>query len=250
MTRRCLSTDKPMIDRLRVAEYLKAPQFIVNTPSALEWDASDDQHVVLACLDGDVAVATMRGFVAADEAQMRFCMEAELPDLQVEYPCLILTKAATRQGEQGLWLNSLLRYFFLDAAARRGVRTLAGAVFAGSPRVILMRELGYRFVETGRVTYPCSPRSPTAPSRCSTSRCSDPRPPDSRNLSRGLRSDIHGAEPSWNSHLRMMGCDRERRQLGLIPSVCVGRSNRHRRRRFSRHAGAAGRQVVYRAGVP
>jgi GNAT superfamily N-acetyltransferase len=134
------------IGTLRRDAYLCAPEFRVLEPVAYEWTAADSRGFALAVWDDSGApLATMRGIVAAVRADAEADFECTLPDGVGSFPALLLSRAATRADHRSRGLNSLLRYYFIQAVLRCGLCSTLSVFFDGAPRLRLLGRLGYEF---------------------------------------------------------------------------------------------------------
>jgi hypothetical protein len=104
------SADRGAINRLRLAEYRRAPEFTLVNEAAVLWVGAGAGRVVLSAWEGPSCVATMQTEAADDEAQAAAILGVSLPPLGDAYPALVLTRAATDQEYRRSGLNSALRY--------------------------------------------------------------------------------------------------------------------------------------------
>lgn len=135
------------IDALRVQEYAKASGFAVDL-STLQWKGSDDESFVMAAaIDGRI-VSTMRGELIDDPALLERKLECpwDFP-MRLDFPVLLLSRAATLSSHRAEGLNLVLRYWFLRFAGFHGISAVIGTFVSGSPRENTLREMGYRFFE-------------------------------------------------------------------------------------------------------
>lgn len=154
LTRKACRFDKPAIDALRIAAYETATEFTILRPEKLLWSPDDKQCAVAAVFTSeDLAIATMQGRVVITNSELESVLEARVPQADIDYPCLVLSSAATMPGNHYSGLNTLLRYYFFSAAACSNVRSIAGQVFRGAPRLNLMADLGYEFYSSAEEWY-------------------------------------------------------------------------------------------------
>jgi hypothetical protein len=152
---KCVSTilDPAAIERvnaLRLSEYAKASGFAVQ-PAGILWNRSDDQCTVLGAWDGEELVSTMRLELVQSPALLEAKLECPWSyPVDLAYPVMLLSKAATRSGLRGGGYNALLRWWAFALAKQWGVRHVVGTLTAGSPRERSMREMGYRFFENAK----------------------------------------------------------------------------------------------------
>jgi hypothetical protein len=136
--------DREAINRLRVEEYRRAPEFTLLNEAALLWDGADAGRVVLSAWEGLSCVATMQAEVADDAAQAATILGVSLPPLADVYPALVLTRAATDREYSQSGLNSALRRHALSAAS--ALRSAIGVVYEGAPRSNVLKRIGYELL--------------------------------------------------------------------------------------------------------
>jgi hypothetical protein len=90
----------------------------------------------------------MRGEIIDD----RFVLEKKLEctwnfDLNLTFPILLLSRAATLRSHQSHGLNFILRYWFLKLAQHHQIPFVIGTFVDGSPRQSTLLKLGYQFFE-------------------------------------------------------------------------------------------------------
>jgi hypothetical protein len=134
------------IEALRRSAYLRAPEFDVLKAAAYEWTQNDDRGHVLAVWDDDAsALATMRGTVVAGRDEAEALLECTVPLDTTLFPALLLERGATCSDRSCAGLNTLMRYYFIEAAIRCDLCSIIGAVFEGAPRLRILTALGYVF---------------------------------------------------------------------------------------------------------
>jgi hypothetical protein len=140
-------TLKQEIDFLRIQEYAAASGFVVDLET-LKWKASDSQSYVMAAQDQGHWIATMRGEVIEDPRLLEKKLECpwNFP-LKLDYPALLLSRAATLSTKRSLGLNLVLRYWFLKFAQHHQIPFVLGTFVSGSPRERTLAEMGYQFLE-------------------------------------------------------------------------------------------------------
>jgi len=142
------------IRALRRDAYLGATEFRALTPEAYAWTESDRRGVVLAVWDGSgAALSTMSGIVASGRAAAEVEFECTLSDEPGRFPALVLSRSATGADQRARGLNSLLRYYFIEAALRGGLGSTLSIFFQGAPRLPLLRRLGYELAVLPGVTW-------------------------------------------------------------------------------------------------
>ncbi len=135
------------INQLRMQEYSKAQGFAVQV-STLNWKQSDSESFVMAARTEDKITSTMRGEFIDDQSLLEKKLEYnwDFP-MELNYPVLLLSRAATVSAARTLGLNLLLRNHFLKLALQFQVQHVVGTFVAGSSRERTLREMGYQFFE-------------------------------------------------------------------------------------------------------
>lgn len=136
------------IASLRRLEFMRSQSFTL-VDESVDWSAGDDDAVVLAAFDAfDRAIASMRAHIFSSMAEAEAVLAAPFAHADLTFPAIGLSRAATLREYQSAGLNSALRFYFLHFARTWGIRYVLGAVYVGSPRVNLMREVGYELTPT------------------------------------------------------------------------------------------------------
>ena len=143
--RQATPSDQTAIGMLRIQEFKRANEFSLAKPECLLWDQCDEENVVLTALDGPHAVSTMRAVLVRNSAQAQQCLQCTVSG-EILYPAVVLNSGATHLDYRGIGLNSALRYYVLEAAARDGIKTIVGPIYQGAPRTGFMQRLGYEFL--------------------------------------------------------------------------------------------------------
>ena len=128
---------------LRLAAYRAAPEFIIADEEAVtRWSG----QVLVAVCPVNGMVATMQVVYCDTATQLQEPGGSAPPTSFSAYPTLLLNRGATLPGRHYHGLNSRLRLMALNMAlADARVQSLTGLVYAGAPRLNLLRELGYVF---------------------------------------------------------------------------------------------------------
>lgn len=143
--RRATSQDSEIINRLRINEFRRSTEFDLLLADQLKWNRCDDRHIVLAAwADRQTAVSTMRAVVVSDVPEALESVQCSLPD-QLPFPALVFNSAATHMDYRKQGLNQAIRYYFLSAAIRCGIKAILSPIYEGAPRIDFMKSLGYRF---------------------------------------------------------------------------------------------------------
>jgi hypothetical protein len=138
-------TSASQISSIRMQEYAKASGFAVDLKT-LQWQQSDNDSFIMATKSDDTLSSTMRGEVILEQSLLEKKLECpwDFP-LLIEYPVLLLSRAATLSSHRSLGLNLLLRYWFLRFAQHHQIPFIIGTFVSGSPRENTLRDLGYQF---------------------------------------------------------------------------------------------------------
>jgi predicted N-acetyltransferase YhbS len=142
--------DAAAIGVLRVEAFEGSSDFRIANARFVEklrWTDEDDAAEVIAAWRENEPVATMRLEVLSDPRHAAEYAAGLLPPADhVEWPALALARVATHASCRRSGLNSLVRYYFLEAALASGARRLYSYVVLGGARTKLMSALGYQFL--------------------------------------------------------------------------------------------------------
>ena len=130
---------------LRLAAYRAAPEFTVSDEATVtRWDG----QVLVADCSGNGIVTTMQ-FIPCHSIHDFSHHNGSLPVVAfTAFPTLLLNRGATRPGRHYQGLNSRLRLSVLETAlANPQIQSLTGFVYAGAPRLNLLRALGYSYFQ-------------------------------------------------------------------------------------------------------
>jgi hypothetical protein len=125
---------------------MNSPDFEVLRTHYLSDHFGPNRHL-LGVWEGDLLISTMRADVVYNPEF--FEGGKRQVALSAKYPALYLCRGATAPERQFAGLNSLLRYYCIEAAQQVGVKSILGHVFKSAARTSLMRSLGYEMTETG-----------------------------------------------------------------------------------------------------
>ncbi|MDO7886636.1 hypothetical protein [Hymenobacter cheonanensis] len=137
------AADFDAVAALRLAAYRAAPEFTIADEAAVtRWDG----QVLVADCSANGLVATMQYIPCRSLADLAH-FNGSLPAVEFKaFPTLLLNRGATRPGRHYQGLNSRLRLAMLETAlADPQLQSLTGFVYAGAPRLNLLRALGYSF---------------------------------------------------------------------------------------------------------
>jgi len=135
------------INAIRMQEYAQASGFDLDLKT-LEWKQSDSDSFVMAAEQDGAVISTMRGEVISEQSLLEKKLECtwNFP-LQLEFPILLLSRAATLSSHRSSGMNLVLRYWFLKLAEFHQIPFVLGTFVSGSPREQSLREMGYEFFE-------------------------------------------------------------------------------------------------------
>jgi predicted N-acetyltransferase YhbS len=142
--------DAAAIGALRVEAFEGSSDFRIANARFVEklrWTDEDDAAEVIAAWRENEPVATMRLEVISDRHHLTEYAAGLMPPADhVEWPALALARVATHSSCSRTGLNSLIRYYALQAALASEARRLYSYVVLGAARTKLMASLGYQFV--------------------------------------------------------------------------------------------------------
>jgi hypothetical protein len=134
---------KQLLD-FRTAQFESAKEFDLINPSLL----STQTGQILIIEINNKIVATMQYDLGINKHQLNSQTSARIPSLTHKVlPCYTLTKAATAQEFRKIGLNSYLRLLIIKKAKMLELNALVGTSFENSPRLNLLKEIGYDFYE-------------------------------------------------------------------------------------------------------
>jgi hypothetical protein len=135
------------IENLRKQEYARASGYTLDLET-LRWSISDSQSYVLVAHDNQQIVSTMRGELITDLNLLEKKLECpwDFP-VDLQWPAILLSRAATSASHQSKGLNLVLRYWFLKMAQHHGIPFVVGTFVSGSPRQNTLLDMGYQFFE-------------------------------------------------------------------------------------------------------
>ncbi|MBN8536567.1 MAG: hypothetical protein J0M15_05905 [Deltaproteobacteria bacterium] len=141
------SQQQSQIESLRLQEYAQAKGYSVDL-TTLKWKASDEDSFVMYAQIGETLVSTMRGEIINDQSLLEKKLECPLDfKAKLEWPVLLLSRAATLKSHQSIGMNLLLRYWFLKFADFHQIPLVLGTFVDGSPRQNTLLKMGYQFFE-------------------------------------------------------------------------------------------------------
>ena len=142
--------DAAAIGTLRVEAFEGSADFSIANARFIEqlrWTDKDDAVDVISAWRENKPVATMRLEVISDRHHLTEYAAGLLPPADhVEWPALALARVATHSSCSRTGLNSLIRYYALQAALASEARRLYSYVVLGAARTKLMVSLGYQFL--------------------------------------------------------------------------------------------------------
>ena len=135
------------VSELRLSSYQRMQGAAVGQESLI-WSRIDDQCIVLGVQEQGVLLATMRVELVDDRALLDAKLETPWSFGDVQFPVMILSRAATRAGEERRGMNTLLRYHALLLAGHWDVDDVVGTFIKGSPRERTLQEMGYQLYDS------------------------------------------------------------------------------------------------------
>lgn len=141
------SEQQSQIESLRQQEYAQAKGYSVDL-TTLKWKTSDEDSFVMYAQIGETLVSTMRGEIINDQSFLEKKLECPWDfKAKLEWPVLLLSRAATLKSHQSIGMNLLLRYWFLKFADFHQIPLVLGTFVDGSPRQNTLLKMGYQFFE-------------------------------------------------------------------------------------------------------
>ncbi|OYZ13360.1 MAG: hypothetical protein B7Y39_17905 [Bdellovibrio sp. 28-41-41] len=135
------------IENLRKQEYAMASGYTLDLET-LRWSTSDSQSYVMVARDHQQMVSTMRGELITDQTLLEKKLECPWAfPKHLQWPAILLSRAATSKSHQSQGLNLVLRYWFLKMAQHHGIPLVVGTFVSGSPRQNTLLDMGYQFFE-------------------------------------------------------------------------------------------------------
>jgi hypothetical protein len=136
--------DASKLEDLRVQSYASCIGFVIN-PSIMKWTYNDSRHYNLGAYVGNRLVSVMRVEVAYTLAEVEGKLQVKWQFEPLQFPVMVLSKAATCDSVKSSGLNALLRHWAFQIAKEWGVSHVLGTFVEGSPRQASMEEMGYTF---------------------------------------------------------------------------------------------------------
>jgi hypothetical protein len=142
--------EREAVVRLRREAYCSAAEFRWRDPATLGWSAADHSGLVLGLWSGTggpgaVLLSTLRLNVFRRASAAEHFLEHALSGVGVEWPALVLSRAATAPGQGRHGLMAMLRWAYLQAFPAAHLRGVLAVVFETAPRLHSMHRVGYRF---------------------------------------------------------------------------------------------------------
>lgn len=146
-TRRLTVEDKASVENLRFAYLANAGPFTAN-PDAVKWSESDEEGDVLGIFSNQgILLSTMRAESLTKAEDLPPKLDYDFLHERVDLPCGLLGKAVTHPRFEGMGFNTYLRYLAYEKFHRKGMRYIVGTVMPDAPRIPLLKNLGYQFLE-------------------------------------------------------------------------------------------------------
>jgi hypothetical protein len=105
---------------------------------------------VLGVFENNELVATMKLEYATNEILLQKMLCTDLKFDFLKFPIAILSRGATTKSRRNQGYNSLLRYYFIKSLLQQNITFLFGTMIKDTPRVHLLRKLGYTIIENNR----------------------------------------------------------------------------------------------------
>lgn len=144
------ATQRDAVEAVRRAAYAGAPEFNWRDAATLAWSAADDAGTVLGIWDAEGRLlSTLRASVfhtrTAAEAFLEYTLDGVDVAVDVAFPALVFSRAATHPEAARHGLFALMRQAYLSALPATPLQSLLAIVYDGGPRLRAMQDAGYRF---------------------------------------------------------------------------------------------------------
>ena len=137
--------DSDRITEFRITQFKTAKEFELINPSLL---ALQRGHIYLIEQD-DQIISTMQIETSTDKEHFQKISTAHIPDPFDDFDTAYLSKGATIKEYRNSGLNSYLRRLtLLNAINNASIESLTGFAYENAPRLNLLKDLGYEFIET------------------------------------------------------------------------------------------------------
>lgn len=123
----------PLVDELRVSEYIKVGDFALDDPSVLHTAADLESSVVLGLWAGGELVGTIRLDFARTESEAQDALGMRYPIHSSWLPCAALSRVAVRESHQRNGFTPYLITLALQEGRKQGARSGIGALSRGAP---------------------------------------------------------------------------------------------------------------------
>lgn len=137
--------DRDAIADFRISQYKSARQFELIDESLLRQQSG---NIYLIEHEGNI-VSTVQANICLNFEQLDDQTTAILDTNLDIFPCMNITKVATEQSFRNTGLNSYLRLQFIKKAREDNIKAISGTSYENSPRLNLLKELGYKFCSVG-----------------------------------------------------------------------------------------------------
>jgi len=137
--------DSKQIADLRISAYQSSKDFRLVNSNFLEWGEKEKTCPVIGVWNNDDnAIATILLIVVDNAQKAARTIEYDLP-IEVPFPALVFSRAATKQTYRRRGFNQLIRYHCIKAALECNINSLLSPVFEHATRTGFMKEMGYQF---------------------------------------------------------------------------------------------------------
>jgi len=138
-------SEEPAIAALLESQYAQSDEVSLRNEHKIRWTNASDSDVILVVVILGRIVSTMRGTVVATSVDAEGILQRPLDSANVNFPALVLSRAATQASARRNGYSSLLRYCFIRACVDTSIKTVIGAMNSTAPRIPDMKRMGYRF---------------------------------------------------------------------------------------------------------
>lgn len=138
------SNDTDSLTDFRIQEFKTAKEFELLNPNLLSYQSG---HIFIIETQNKI-VSTMQVEKCISTSIFEEKCATFIPEGYNSFPSFYLSKGATSKEFRNLGLNSILRKITLEfALADRTIESLTGVAYENAPRLHLLENIGYTFIE-------------------------------------------------------------------------------------------------------
>jgi hypothetical protein len=135
------------LNQFRFQNLIQSDSFRAS-PEAVSWNESDEKGKVLSVVtsQGEI-LSSMRAEIIHDSYELSQKLDFDDLDNHITLPVGLLGKASTDGRYRSSGFNTYLRYLAYQYFYKNNIRYVVGTMIPNAPRLNLLRELGYQFIE-------------------------------------------------------------------------------------------------------